>query len=224
MKKQIPFSFQAPEYATLDNFIVGANEQLLFSLKNDSEQLIYLWGDKGSGKTHLLESIVLYYHSLEKNAIYIPLQLDDNLEPELLDSLESFDLVCLDNIQNIAGHELWEEALFDFFNRIREAGGRLILAAEQNAHNLPVKLADLRSRLSWGITYQIKTLNDDDKISALKFRAHQRGFQMNDDVACYLMKHAPRDMSGLMSLLDKLDYATLVEQKKLSIPFVKKYL
>ncbi len=224
MKKQIPFSFQAPEYATLDNFIVGDNEQLLFSLKNDAEPLIYLWGDKGTGKTHLLESIVLYYHSLEKNAIYIPMQLDNNIQPELLESLETFDLVCLDSIHHIAGDKLWEEALFNFFNRMREAGGRLILAADQNAHNININLADLRSRLSWGITYHIKTLSDDEKISALKFRAHQRGFQMNDDVACYLMKHAPRDMSGLMSLLDKLDYATLVEQKKLSIPFVKKYL
>jgi len=133
-------------------------------------------------------------------------------------------LVCLDNVDQVAGDKDWELALFNFFNRIRESGGRLILSAGQNAHNLDIKLADLRSRLSWGITYQLRGLNDVEKINALKIRAHLRGFMMDDKVAQFLMKHSSRDMSELMALLDKLDYASLVEQKKLSIPFVKNYL
>lgn len=224
MKTQIPFSFQAPEFATLDNFIAGENKQLLFSLKNTGDQLIFIWGDKGVGKTHLLEAMVFYYQSLDKNAFYLPLQIQEDFEPQMLESLETFDLVCLDNVDQVVGNKEWELALFNFFNRIREAGGRLILSAGQNAHNLDIKLADLRSRLSWGITYQLRGLNDVEKINALKIRAHLRGFMMDDKVAQYLMKHSSRDMSELMSLLDKLDYASLVEQKKLSIPFVKNYL
>ena len=224
MKTQIPFSFQAPEFATLDNFIAGENKQLLFSLKNTGDQLIFIWGDKGVGKTHLLEAMVFYYQSLDKNAFYLPLQIQEDFEPQMLESLETFDLVCLDNVDQVVGNKEWELALFNFFNRIRESGGRLILSAAQNAHNLDIKLADLRSRLSWGITYQLRGLNDVEKINALKIRAHLRGFMMDDKVAQYLMKHSSRDMSELMSLLDKLDYASLVEQKKLSIPFVKNYL
>lgn len=224
MEKQIPFSFQAPEFSTLDNFIAGDNEQLLFSLKNDTEQLIYIWGDKGAGKTHLLESMVFYYQSLGKNTFYLPLQIQQDFAPQLLESLETYDLVCLDNVEQIAGHKVWELALFNFFNRIRESGGRLVLSAAQNAHNLAINLPDLRSRLSWGLTYHLKGLNDLEKIKAMKVRAHQRGFMMDDKVAQYLMKHASRDMSQLMTLLDKLDYASLVEQKKLTIPFVKNYL
>ncbi len=224
MEKQIPFSFQAPEFATLENFIAGDNEQLLFSLKNDTEQLIYIWGDKGAGKTHLLEAMAFYFQSKGKNTFYLPLQIQQDFEPELLESLENFDLVCLDNVDQLAGHKAWELALFHFFNRIRESGGRLLLSASQNAHNLAVNLPDLRSRLGWGLTYHLKGLNDLEKINALKIRAHQRGFMMDDKVAQYLMQHASRDMSQLMALLDKLDYASLVEQKKLTIPFVKNYL
>ena len=224
MKKQIPFSFQAPEFASFDNFIVGENEQLLYSLTNDTDQLVYLWGDKGVGKTHLLESLVFYYQNIAKQSVYLPLQIQQDFSPEILESLETFDLVCLDNVHQVVGHQVWELALFNFFNRIREAGGRLIISADKNAHNLDIQLADLRSRLSWGITYQLKGLNDSEKIQALKTRAHQRGFMMDDKVAQYLMKHSSRDMSELMALLDKLDYASLVEQKKLTIPFVKNYL
>lgn len=224
MKKQIPFSFQAPEFANLDNFIAGDNEQLLFSLKDGTEQLIYIWGDKGVGKTHLLEAMFFYSQSLARNAFYLPLQIHQDFQPDLLERLAAYDLVCLDNLDQVMGHTSWERALFNFFNQIREAGGQLILAADQSARYLDIKLADLRSRLTWGITYQLKGLNDPEKIKALKIRAHQRGFNMDDKVAQYLMKHSSRDMTELMELLDKLDYASLVEQKKLTIPFVKNYL
>ena len=114
--------------------------------------------------------------------------------------------------------------MFHFFNRIREHGGRLILAANNGALNLGIRLPDLRSRLSWGVTYQVQATGDKEKIQVLKLRAHQRGFEISDEVANYLMKRATREMSDLMALLDKLDYASLVEQRKLTIPFIKNYL
>ncbi len=224
MKHQLPLSFQAPENATFDNFFAGQNQQLVFSLKNDDEPLIFLWGDPGSGKSHLLQALAAQYQTRGKNAIYIPLQLDDDFTPELLDGLEFMELVCLDDIHNIVGNAAWEEAMFHFFNRIREHGGRLILAANNGALNLGIRLPDLRSRLSWGVTYQVQATGDKEKIQVLKLRAHQRGFEISDEVANYLMKRATREMSDLMALLDKLDYASLVEQRKLTIPFIKNYL
>lgn len=224
MKHQLPLSFQAPENATFDNFFAGQNQQLVFSLKNDDEPLIFLWGDPGSGKSHLLQALAAQYQTRGKNAIYIPLQLDDDFTPELLDGLEFMELVCLDDIHNIVGNAAWEEAMFHFFNRIREHGGRLILAANNGALNLGIRLPDLRSRLSWGVTYQVQAAGDKEKIQVLKLRAHQRGFEISDEVANYLMKRATREMSDLMALLEKLDYASLVEQRKLTIPFIKNYL
>ena len=224
MKNQLPLSFQAPENAAFDNYVVGENQQLIHSLENENEQLIFIWGEKGSGKTHLLEAIVGQYQAKELNALYIPLQMDDDFPPELLEGLEMMDLVCLDDIHHVIGNREWEEALFHFFNRIRDNNGRLILAAGNSAVNLDIQLPDLKSRLTWGLTYQAKVLDDNDKIEALKLRAHLRGFAMTDDVAHYLLKRATRDMTDLIKLLEKLDYESLAEQRKLTIPFIKKYL
>jgi len=224
MKNQLPFSFQAPESATFDNFIAGKNQQLLYSLNKKDEPLVFLWGESGSGKSHLLQAISAQYQAMGKDAMYIPMQFENDFTPELLDSLETMDLICLDDIQNIAGKKLWEEALFHFFNRIRDHGGRLILAADNSAINLGIHLADLESRLSWGLTYQLHIPDDKEKTAILKLRAHQRGFDMSDEVAAYLMKRATRDMSGLIELLEKLDYASLAEQRKLTIPFIKNFL
>lgn len=224
MKNQLPLSFQAPENASFENFIPGDNKQLIFSLENASEPLLFLWGESGSGKSHLLQAITASYQSMNKNALYIPLQIDDDFTPEILDGLEMMDLVCLDDVDIIVGNKDWEEALFHFFNRIRDCGGRLILAANNSALNLGIHLPDLSSRLSWGLTYCVKTLKDKDKVEALKLRAHQRGFEMSDEVANYLMKHSTRKMSVLINLLEKLDYATLAEQRKLTVPFIKNFL
>lgn len=224
MKNQLPFLFQAPENAGFDNFIAGENQQLIFSLKNEEESFIFLWGENGSGKTHLLQALSAHYQANELNALYIPLQKDDDFPPELLEGLEMMDLVCLDDVHTIMGDREWELALFHFFNKIRENNGRLIIAANNSALNLDIQLPDLKSRLTWGLTYQTKTLSDNDKIKALKLRAHQRGFEMTDEVANYLLKRATRELSDLLKLLEKLDYESLAEQRKLTIPFVKSCL
>lgn len=224
MQNQIPLSFQAPENAGFDNYIAGENQQLIFSLQNNEELLIFLWGDSGSGKTHLLQAISSQYQQNGLNALYIPLQMSDEFPPELLEGLEMMDLVCLDDIHSVIGHQEWEHALFHFFNKMRENKGRLILAANNSAVNLDIQLADLKSRLSWGLTYQAKNLSDKDIIKVLKLRADQRGFAMTDEAANYLFKRASRDMSALITLLDKLDYESLSEQRKLTIPFIKRFL
>ncbi|WP_198263781.1 DnaA regulatory inactivator Hda [sulfur-oxidizing endosymbiont of Gigantopelta aegis] len=224
MKNQLPLSFQAPENASFDNFIVGDNQQLLFSLKNDEESLIFIWGGSGSGKSHLLQAIAGQYQAQAMNALYLPLKLDDDFPPEMLEGLEMMDLICLDDIDQVIGDAEWEVALFHFFNRMRENQGRLILSASNSAVNLAINLPDLKSRLTWGLTYQSMALGDQDKIIALKHRAELRGLSMSDEIARYLLNHATREMSELIQLLEKLDYESLAEQRKLTIPFIKNYL
>lgn len=222
--QQIPLNLHLRTDATLDNFVTGENAAVLYSLQQDAETYIYLWGEHGCGRTHLLQAMCQKYWHENKTAAYIPLSSDEITDPDMLCGLEGFDLVCLDDIDIVSGKNNWELEIFKLFNNIREQGGRLLVAANASPSSIGIQLADLESRLNWGVIYQLAYLNDDDKITALQARASQRGFSLPEEVADYLIKRSPRDMSSLFNLLDKLDTASLVEQRKLTIPFVRQFL
>jgi DnaA-homolog protein len=118
----------------------------------------------------------------------------------------------------------WELALFNLFNRLRDAGKLLIVAAIHGPQELAVNLPDLKSRLQWGTTFHVQTLDDDQKQAALQFRAKARGLELSDEVAAFIIQRLPRDMNELFWQLNRLDHASLAEQRKLTIPFVKKVL
>ncbi len=224
MKSQLPFSFHPPEHYSFANFLSGNNSQLIYSLNAPEEKLVFLWGEKNAGKTHLLQALTWQQQQQGGDAIYFSLADRDYVLPEMLQGLEDTQLVCLDDVNVAGGQQDWELGLFHFFNRIREKGNKLVLAADNSALNLNIQLADLKSRLSWGLTYHLLPLDDQQKISVLKLRAQQRGFDLSDEVAAYLLSRATRDMSELMELLQQLDYATLAQQRKLTIPFIKKFM
>ena len=151
----------------------------------------------------------------------MPLDELAEYSPAVLDSMEQLPLVALDNIQAVTGNPEWEEALFHLFNRIRDRQGHLLIAADNSPKSIGVNLPDLVSRLTWGMTYQVEPLEDEDKVQALLLRAKRRGLNMGDDVARFILTRGPRDMQGLFDLLDKLDQASLSAQRKLTIPFIK---
>ncbi|MGV8836213.1 HdaA/DnaA family protein, partial [Cellvibrio sp.] len=143
---------------------------------------------------------------------------------DLFTGLEMVDLVCLDCLPTIAGRADWELAIFHLYNRLRDAGKCLLVAAEHSPRELALSLEDLRSRLQWGLTYQLHSLTDDDKQQALQMRARARGLELGDEVAQYIIQRLPRDTNELFWQLARLDHASLAEQRKLTIPFVKKVL
>ena len=124
----------------------------------------------------------------------------------------------------VMGVDNWEHALFGLYNRAREWGCRLLIAANASPRALAVKLADLRSRLSWGVVYQLSAASDEEKQAILQFRARRRGLNLGDEVASYIVTRAPRELDQLLQLLDRLDRASLADQRALSIPFVKQQL
>jgi len=142
----------------------------------------------------------------------------------LLDNVEFCDLVCLDDIQAVLGQAHWEEALFHAFNRMRDAGKQLLIAADASPRKLPIKLADLQSRLSLALVFQLHELSDDDKLRALQLRASRRGLQLPDDVGRFLLARSVRSMTVLFDTLEQLDTASLQAQRKLTIPFLKEAL
>jgi DnaA family protein len=216
---QIPLQIKLNDAATFENYIATGNEQLI-ALLSSEEPFVYYWSKEATGKTHLAQAMC--HH--QQPSIYLPLVELSQWQPSIFEGLESFDLICLDDAEQLAGRPDWEEALFDLFNRVREAGKKLRISAHGPPKNINLELNDLLSRLSWGVTIQVQSLPDEEKVSALSLRARQRGFELPDEVAAYLLKYCPRDMKTLFKILNRLDDASLQAQRKLTIPFIKQCL
>ncbi len=232
LPQQLSLSVNLNDDATFENFyappqthnamvVQGLREQL----DGKSEAFVYLWGAPGCGLTHLLQAACHQAQEIGLAVQYLPLRdLVGYAPDELFVGLEDLDLVCLDCLPSIAGRSDWELAIFNLYNRLREQGKRLLVAAEHSPRELEISLEDLRSRLQWGITYQVHSLSDEDKQHALQLRARARGLELSDDVAQYIIQRLPRDTNELFWQLQRLDHASLAEQRKLTIPFVKKVL
>lgn len=216
---------QIKSSASFSNFYAGPNQFIVDFLQQflrlPMGRYLYLWGSEGSGRSHLLQALLQQAHLQNLTSIYIPLQHYSVLNPEVLENIEQYKLVGIDDVDSIAQNPVWEEVLFDTFNRLEEAGQYLIVVSNKSAQELPLKLADLRSRLAAGLSFHIQLLNDEQKQHALKFAACQRGFELPDSVAHYLLTHYGRQQGKLFQLLEKLDQASLVAKRKLTIPFVK---
>ena len=226
-QRQLTLNVQLRDDATLENFLCAAPAKALLlaiqaQLENVGEPIIYLFGSADTGKSHLLQAAC---HLAGNGALYLPLaELSSYSPDEVLQGMENMALVCLDDIDAVLGDEDWERALFHFYNRARQAGCRLLVSANAAPRALAVDLPDLRSRLSWGVVYQLDVSSDETKQEILSFRAARRGLQMSPEVASYIVTRASRGLGNLLALLDHLDAASLTEKRPLSIPFVKEQL
>ncbi|WP_041522944.1 DnaA regulatory inactivator Hda [Gilvimarinus agarilyticus] len=230
--QQLSLGVSLKDDATFDNFYApegSSNEQVIRALREQvegaGEHFLYLWGASGVGLTHLLQASCHNAEARRMAVQYLPLRELTGFAPEaLLDGLEELDMVCLDGLEAVAGNPAWERALFNLYNALRDAGRLLLVAAPQNPRELNIQLADLRSRLQWGVILKVQPLDDTDKQQALMRRARERGMELNEEVASYIVQRVPRDMNQLFCYLHRLDHASLAEQRKLTIPFVKKTL
>ncbi|MEO7558422.1 MAG: DnaA regulatory inactivator Hda [Gammaproteobacteria bacterium] len=221
---QLPLSIGLRDGASFANYFAGPNReavQTLHDIADAKQQFVYIGGAPGTGKTHLLQAACQKIAAAGATPAYLPLSQADEVSPEVLAGLEQLALVCIDDIQAIAARPEWEAALFHLYNRIRETATPLIISGNAAPRALGLKLADLSSRLSWGLVLQLHALNDEEKIAALSLRARGRGIELPDDVARFLLRRCPRDMPGLFELLQRLDLASLAAQRRLTIPFVR---
>ncbi len=225
---QLTLGLSLKDEATFENFISGDNGEMVDVLKNTAggqgDRRVYLCGTRGFGCSHLLQACCYYAHQHHISSVYLPLSQSASLTPEVLAGLESLGVVCIDDLHMIAGQPEWEEAIFHLYNRIHDAGGSIVMAANDLPKNLALKLPDLVSRLSWGVVYQLHALTDNEKLIVLTMRAKRRGMSLPDEVGRYILTHCPRHMRTLIAALDALDNASLAAQRRLTIPFVKEVL
>ena len=230
--RQLPLHFGARDIFSFETLVAGSNAVAVGISQQcalgEGEKQVYIWSPhseaKGGGKSHLLQAACHLAAKNQRTVCYLPAAEIINQPVQVLDELEQLNLVCLDDIELMAQSPEWEEALFDLINRMRESGNSLLLAASVSPEAMAVKLPDLRSRLAWGPVFQLQALSDADKREALRIRAGQRGLELPDNVAEYLMRHYPRDLFGLFERLEVLDTAAMAMQRRLTVPFVKSVL
>lgn len=225
---QLPLGIGPRDDATFANFYPGSNVAALAALKAQAagaaEPLVYVWGGAETGRSHLLQAACHEADDHGLRTLYLPLKELGHFPPLMLEDLERLDLLAIDDVDYVVGRKRWEEGLFHCFNRMRDASRRLVIAANAAPRQLDIKLPDLASRLGWGATFHLQQLDDEQRTEALKLRAQQRGMELPDEVARYIMHRGPRRLPALFAELERLDTASLSAHRRLTIPFVKQAL
>lgn len=225
---QLPLPISLEAGATFENFYAAHNQTAVDALKHlasgGGERAMFLWGADGRGKSHLLQAACRLAAGYARRTMYLPMAQAVLLDPQVAENLDSYALVAVDDIHRVAGTEAWQRALIVLFDALAEKGSAFVATARNAPNAIKRLLPDLSSRLAWGPVFQLEPLTDDEKIIALQQRASRRGFELPDESVRYLLKRQQRDMHTLCSTLDALDNASLVAQRKLTLPFVKSLL
>ncbi|MCC5887310.1 MAG: DnaA regulatory inactivator Hda [Gammaproteobacteria bacterium] len=224
---QLPLGVRLRDAATFAAFEPGANGAALAWLEariGAGAERGWLWGPAGSGRSHLLQAACHAAVDQGLRAIYLPASELATDPAAVLEGLEQCRLVALDDLGDLAGHRPAELALFDLCNRLAEQGGLLLAAASAAPLSHGWSLADLASRLAAAAVFRLRPLDDAGKLAALQRRARLRGLALPTVTARFILSRADRSSEALFALLDELDLASLVAQRRLTVPFVRDLL
>ena len=192
--KQLALGISPPPQPTLENFVPGANAELVARLREFRsgefrDAVLYVWGESGCGKSHLLQACA--------------------------------GLTTVDDVEKLA--EAAQIALFNAINEARQSGGRVLAAGNAPPAQLPLR-EDLKSRLAWGLVYQVKPLTDDERAAYLRGEASRRGIQLPEEVVSWLLTRMRRDLRSLAAVLDALDRASLEQKRPVTVPLARETL
>ena len=222
---QLALPLKLADHAVFATFMATGNEALVAHLEGVADARdghgAWVYGAAATGKSHLLQAVC---ERAGDRAIYVPLGDLAPAGPAVLDGLESLAVVCLDDLDAVAGRPDWEEAIFHLINALGSSGGQLVAAAPAAPRASGFGLPDLASRLSRLPVFRLQALNEPQRAAALKLRAQHRGLELPDETAKFLLARSRRDMASLYRLLDRLDGAALQAQRRLTIPFVRDVL
>jgi DnaA family protein len=218
--RQLILDLPAEKPQTLESFVVGVNAELAQLLQRVAsgqpngldERFIYIWGEAGAGKTHLLRAM-----ADRPDARYIA----GDAPTTAFDYLSGTSLYLIDDCDHLSPDA--QIAAFALFNQVREQGGCLVTSGTVAPTGLALR-EDLRTRLGWGLIYQLHGLSDDEKIEALTHIATARGLTLSPGVLPYLITHFARDMRSLSVLLDALDQYSLETKRPITLPLLRELL
>jgi len=225
---QLSLGLELEPSVSLGNFNGKGNQKVLSQLdqllNNQGEKFLYLYGPEGSGKSHLLQGACVKIMEQHESAIYVSLKNHLNYHEEMLHNLESLSLICIDDLDLIAGDLKWEEALFHLYNASFLRGTRLLMAGQKLPVHLGFNLSDLTSRLAWGLSLKVEPLMGQEALKVLKNQANEVGMALPSEVSSYLLQRSRQDMASLGQVIKIIKQASLEHRRKVTIPFVKQVM
>jgi len=219
--RQYHLDFEVDDGHDFEHFVPGADTATVAILRRlaggDERRPVYLWGATGTGKSHLLHACCRLAARQGRHV----LRLIPGDAAACNEARAHADLVCIDELERIAGRRARELELLGIYEGLRARGATLLTAARAPLGALPLVLEDVRSRLGWGLVFRLGGLDDAGKLHALRLRAALRCLELGDEAAGYLLNRMPRDTHSLFTLLDRLDRNALSAQRRLTIPFIR---
>jgi DnaA-homolog protein len=217
--------------ARLSDFAAPSQVLLLAAIRDvlwQPASLLYVYGEAGSGRSHLLSALCAEAEQQGLSSVLLPMAELRAEDPSVLAGLEGQGLIAFDDLEAVAGHPGWEEALFHLFNRARHEAGhdgsRLVFSALRAPTACGFQLPDLVSRLSLAPLWELPLPDDAGREALLQAAATRRGLIIEPELMRYLLLRAPRGSGRLLELLETLDRHSLVAGRRLTIPFVRPLL
>ena len=193
--EQLLLNIYLPRKKSLDNFIVGKNNESIEAIQNfvkSTDQLfIFIWGNEGSGKSHLASAV-------------------EDYGIKTIEDIETYD-----DVEQIK--------IFNLYNYHKETKQKLFITGANSPNHMGLR-DDLASRLGWGLVYQIKNLTDKEKFLALEAYAYEKNMKLSHQVINFCMKNLRRDLHTLIASLDALDEWSLKNKRLITIPLLKELL
>ncbi len=225
--KQLALDIGLAPVPTLERFFAGPNTAALQHLQravgsaaDDAPVPTYLWGEPGSGKSHLLKAV---REALRDQGASVGWRDATSKYAPAFD--EKWTAVILDDVHLYSTSQ--QNVAFNWFiNAMSPANGvqRWVLAAGSlPPADLPLR-EDLRSRLGWGHVFQLQRLGESELRAVLRQQADARGVFLGDEVMDYMLRRFSRDLGSLMQLLEQLDSYALRTQRAITIPLLKDML
>jgi len=226
--KQIALDIGLAPEPTLKDYVAGRNEEALAHVRlwaSDtalrSPVPLYLWGEAGSGKTHLLRAA---RQALERAGSRVGWLGPHAPQPMAFDP--QWDAVIFDDV-HLYNAEQQHTAFNWFVSAVAPPQGGLprgVLAAGRlPPADLPLR-EDLRTRLGWGHVFELHVPTEAERRAVLRRAADARGLMLSDQAMDFVLTRFARDLGSLMQLLEALDAYALQTQRPITIPLLKEWL
>ncbi len=226
---QLILPYQKNVRQTFENYYSDqtGNIQILDCIKkifDNTNNQIFVWGDKCSGKSHLQYSACNYFNITKKKCIYFPMKEYKKFNNDILNEAHKYDLICIDDIDQIFGIDDWEKSFFILINKIIDNSSKVIYTSSSNLKNTNIKLKDLHSRLSWGLLFKINKENDLIKEKILKKIIFEKEYNISINICNYLLSRKERDLNSLIKAIHKLGLYSFSTNKKVNLKDVNSIL